>query len=110
MSLAEKMRELRSAKKVSLQGVADAVGVSKPHIWELEKGSTKNPSLDLLIKLAGFYGVTLDYLAGLDEQPSDMRYTALMRKLDPDSMTESDWKVIEQAFDFAINVMKEKKQ
>jgi len=109
MSLAKRLRELRAEKKASLQSVADKIGVSKPHIWELEKGKTKNPSLELLKKLASFYGVTLDYLAGVGEQePTDGRYSALLRKLDPENLSESDLKVIEQAVDFAVNIIKEK--
>lgn len=111
MSLAARLQQLRAEKKVSLQVVADAIFVSKPHVWELEKGKTKNPSLDLLKKLANYYGVTLDFLAGIGEnEVEDFRYNALLRKLDQESMSESDWKVVEQAIDFAINVMKERKQ
>tara|TARA_R110001606_G_scaffold377900_1_gene537352 strand:- start:70 stop:396 length:327 start_codon:yes stop_codon:yes gene_type:complete len=64
MSLSDRLTELRKAKKVSLQVVADAVGVSKTHIYELEKGKASNPSLNLLMGLADFYDVSLDYLAG----------------------------------------------
>ena len=111
MSLAERLRELRADKKVSLQAVADVIGVSKPHVWELEKGKTKNPSLELLKELAAFYGVTLDYLAGVGEPDlSDARYSAMLRKLDPENMSESDRKVVEQAIDFAFNVINDNKQ
>lgn len=110
MSLAERLRELRVEKGVSLQVVADVVGVTKPHVWELEKGKTKNPSLELLKKLANYYEVTMDFLAGEDEQDSsNVRYNALLRKLDPESMSESDWKVVEQAMDFAVKVIADKK-
>jgi transcriptional regulator with XRE-family HTH domain len=64
MSLSDRLTELRKAKKVSLQVVADAVGVSKTHVYELEKGTASNPSLNLLVALADFYDVSLDYLAG----------------------------------------------
>ena len=111
MSLAAKLRELRAGKKASLQAVADAVGVSKPHVWELEKGKTKNPSLDLLKQLAKFYGVSLDYLANMEDGTGgNVRYNALLRKIDPESMSESDWKVIESAIDFAVTMMEERKQ
>lgn len=111
MTLAERLRELRAEKKVSLQAVADAIGISKPHVWELEKGKTKNPSLDLLKQLAAFYDVSLDHLAGVGKpEDTDPRYSALLRKLDPENMSESDWKVVEQAMDFAVNVLKEKQK
>ncbi len=111
MALAERLRELRAHKQVSLQTVADTLNVSKPHVWELEKGKTKNPSLELLKELASFYNVSLDYLAGVGgNETNDPRYSALLRKIDPENMSESDWNVIEQAMDFAVNVIKQNKK
>lgn len=110
MSLAVKLRELRSEKKVSLQVVADEIGVSKPHVWELEKGKTKNPSLELLKELAGYYGVTLDYLAGVGEDRNESeRYHTLLRKLDPENMTDSEWDAVTSAIDFAMGLLKKGK-
>lgn len=111
MALAERLRMLRANRKISLQAVADGLGISKPHVWELEKGKTKNPSLELLKEIAKFYGVSLDYLAGTNTEEVDTeRYSALLRKLDPENMTESDWKVVEQAMDFAAKLIKEKRE
>lgn len=62
MSLGAKLNELRMRKGESLQQTADIVGVTKTHIWELEKGKSSNPSADLLRKLADHYKVTVDYL------------------------------------------------
>ncbi|MGJ8563103.1 MAG: hypothetical protein ACSHXY_06070 [Alphaproteobacteria bacterium] len=36
----------------SLQDVPDAVEVSKAHIWKIEKERAKNPSMDLVTRLA----------------------------------------------------------
>ena len=73
MSLGQKIKQLRLEKGVSLQAVADAVEASKPHIWELERGTSKNPSLELVSKLATYFGVTIDYLANIDDGNSDNR-------------------------------------
>lgn len=64
--LSKRLKALRVDKGVSLKVVGDAVGLSKTHIHELEHGTTKNPSLSSSVKLAKFYGVSLDYLAGID--------------------------------------------
>ncbi len=69
MSLSERLFELRQNAGVSLQTLADAVGVSKAHVWELEKGRTANPSFDLVRKLASYFGVTPDALTGQTETP-----------------------------------------
>lgn len=65
MGLGGRLKELRVRKGESLQQVADAVSASKPHIWELEAEKSKNPSLDLLTKLAQHFNVPISYL--LDE-------------------------------------------
>lgn len=62
MPLGQRLTKLRLAHDLSLQQVADAVGVSKAHIWELEKGRSSNPSIFLMKNLAAHFGVTLDDL------------------------------------------------
>lgn len=64
MGLGRKITDLRLKKKESLQQVANAVGVSKAHIWELEKGKTDNPSMGLVTRLADHFRVTVSYLVG----------------------------------------------
>lgn len=70
MSFAVRLNQLRLKKGQSLQDVADAVKVSKTHIWELEKGRSTNPSLEMLGKLAGHFGVTIRYLVGEEIESS----------------------------------------
>ena len=62
MAVGDRIKELRMRKGDSLQQVADAIGASKAHIWELEQNRSKNPSLDLLQKLASHFGTTISYL------------------------------------------------
>lgn len=64
VSIGARVKDLRVRKNQSLQAVADAVGASKAHIWEIERGGSKNPSMDLLTKLAEFFGVSVSYLVG----------------------------------------------
>ena len=64
MSVGARIEELRRRKGQSLQQVADAVGVSKAHIWELEKGRSSNPSFELVRRLAKHFGVSVEVLAG----------------------------------------------
>ena len=71
MGVGARIGELRRKKRESLQDVADAVGVSKAHIWELEKGRTENPSMALVTRLADHFSVTVAYLVGEDIEASD---------------------------------------
>ena len=66
MALGVKVKELRMKKNLSLQQVADGVGSSKAHIWEIETGKSKNPSIDSLTKLAEFFNVSVAFLIGED--------------------------------------------
>src|SRR3954454_264305 len=71
MSLDLRLCQLRRKKGQSLQDVADAVEVSKAHIWELEKGRTDNPSMALVTRFADHFGVSIRYLVGEDVHADD---------------------------------------
>lgn len=83
MSFAQKLHDLRISKGLSLQDVADAVSVSKAHVWNLEKGTTNNPSMDLVVKLAELFRVRVADLVGENpdaaEEPAEM--VAMFRDL-----------------------------
>jgi transcriptional regulator with XRE-family HTH domain len=70
MQLAQRLAQLRQNKGVSLQTVADAIGVSKAHIWGLERNKMSNPTLRLIKSLASYYGVGIDFL--MSEDPSSV--------------------------------------
>lgn len=69
LSFAARLKQLRIRKGESLQKAADAVSISKPHFWELEKGDSRNPGKELLERMAAHYQVTVAYLIG--EQTED---------------------------------------
>jgi transcriptional regulator with XRE-family HTH domain len=71
MGIGARITALRVSKKESLQQVADAVGVSKAHIWEIEKGRAENPSMGLVTRLAEHFGVGVAYLVGEDAEAPD---------------------------------------
>lgn len=60
-----KLKELRIIKGLSQQEVADYLHCSAVSYSRYETGN-RSPSLDILIKIADFFDVTLDYL--LDRQ------------------------------------------
>ena len=71
IKLAARLNQLRLRKAESLQDVATAVGVSKAHIWELEKGRADNPSMGLVTRLAEHFGVSVASLIGEDPGAPD---------------------------------------
>lgn len=92
MSLATKLKKLRVEKKTSLQQVADAVGVSKAHIWELERGTSANPGVDLLQKLANHFDVTVAFLTDGSFSANDAAAVQFFREIE--GLSNADLKVL----------------
>lgn len=64
--LGEQIRNLRKSKKMTLSVMAERVGITTSAIAAYENGA-RTPSLDILIKIAKLFNVTIDYLIGLDD-------------------------------------------
>jgi len=62
--LGENMRALRRQKGISLFRLAVEVGCTDRTLQALETGRAKNPTLELLLKLADFFNVSIDELVG----------------------------------------------
>jgi transcriptional regulator with XRE-family HTH domain len=96
MALADRIKTFRMKKRMSLQDVADAVGVSKAHIWDLETARSKNPSIELLKKLANCFGVGVADL--IEENPAaeeeGSRVLGMYRELK--DLSDRDLDVIQQ--------------
>jgi transcriptional regulator with XRE-family HTH domain len=64
MALAAKLKELRLKTGKSLQALADEVGASKAHIWDLETGRATNPTIELLTKISTALNTSISDLVG----------------------------------------------
>ncbi len=93
MPIGDKIKDLRAKKRESLQQVGDAVGVSKAHIWDLERGSSANPSLELLKKLADHFQVTVAYLADDLEVPENAAPLQFFREFDG-KLSDKAWETL----------------
>lgn len=56
-----KLREIRLEKRYKLKDIAEVAGVSIQAVHQWESGETM-PPVDKLVKVARFYGVTVDEL------------------------------------------------
>lgn len=77
----QRLRKFRMAKKLSLQELADRVGASKAHVWDLETGKTKNPSLGLLTEFSKALDVPILELVGETDKTEDPQLAPLFREL-----------------------------
>ena len=93
MSLAAKLKELRRKEGQSLQEVANGVGVSKAHIWELETGKSSNPGLEVLRNLAEHFKVTIAFLADDEAGHEGAASLQFFRELEGE-LSEKDWETL----------------
>lgn len=77
----QRLRKFRMAKKLSLQDLADAVGASKAHVWDLETEKTKNPSLALLTHFSRALDVPIKDLVGETDETDNPQLAPLFRDL-----------------------------
>lgn len=68
MDLANRLRERRERRGLKNSQVALYMGLSTAHVSNIESGS-REPSLDLLVRLAEYYRCSIDYLLGLTDDP-----------------------------------------
>ena len=96
---AARLKELRLKKGLSLQEVADAAKASKAHVWELETGKSRNPSIELIKKLADLFEVGVADLIGEnpDSPREDSELVAMFRDLK--QVTDSDRELIKSILD-----------
>jgi transcriptional regulator with XRE-family HTH domain len=77
MPFGDRLKDLRLRKGQSLQQVAYAIDASKAHVWELESNRSKNPSLDLLRKLANHFDTSVSFLV---EEGDTTKATEFVRR------------------------------
>lgn len=65
--LAKRLRRLRELNDLEQLEIAELVGITI-YSYQKYEYSTATPRLPQLVKLAQFYGVTLDYLVGLQDE------------------------------------------
>lgn len=69
----ERMRALRESMNYSQMKVAEIFGVGQSSVVRYEKGEA-SPSLELLVKMADYYDVSLDYILGRTDNPQGKLY------------------------------------
>lgn len=63
MSIGDNVRQLRIARQMTQQELADGVGIKQPTVAQIERG-TKALSLALAMDMAIFFGCSLDCITG----------------------------------------------
>lgn len=91
-----RLRELRKSRNLSQQKVADSIGCSAASYSRYETGQ-RGISIDLLVRLADYYKVSVDYLLGRSE-PTESSLSQYEKAL-VDASRNTDWNVREIVLD-----------
>lgn len=78
MSMGERIRKRRQELKLSQHELAEASGVSRPTIADIERGRRTTLTTDTAKALARALGVSIDYLVGTWEEETDPAPAALV--------------------------------
>ena len=87
--LSQKLKDLRTQKKLTLDQLSEQSGLSKSYIWELENRESQRPSAEKLSALSRVLGVSIDYFLEDVHSPEDRHLDEAFfrgyRNLDSDS-------------------------
>lgn len=64
-----RIRDIRNDKGLTQEQIAEFLHVSQNTYSQYEIGTTRFP-LDVVVKLAEYYNVSMDYLVGLTDEPA----------------------------------------
>lgn len=68
-TLPERLVQLQIEHKLLKKDIAEAVGISTMAYYRYESGK-RLPDVAILIKLADFYNISIDYLLGRSDDPT----------------------------------------
>jgi len=68
MSFSDRIIQLKNERKLLQKDIASSVGLSLRAYQYYEKGQ-KEPTLSVLLRLADYFDVSLDYLVGRSDDP-----------------------------------------
>ena len=60
-AIGKRIRACRESRRLSLDELAERIGMSKTGLWQIEAGKSE-PMARTVMKLSLFFGVTTDYL------------------------------------------------
>lgn len=74
-TLAELTKKARYDKRVAINVAAKEIGIAQSHLHAIEKGKKLKPKMDILYRIAEYYGIPSDKVClSAERVPSDIFY------------------------------------
>ncbi len=67
----KRLKDLREDRDLTQEELVEILNMHKTTYTNYEQGK-REPPFELIIKLAKFYNVTIDYIAGLTDTPTEL--------------------------------------
>lgn len=76
-----RIKELREKNNLTLRGLGKEINMSSSRISQYETGK-REPKLETWQSLADFFNVSVPYLQGIEEIPSDLNFSTKQEAID----------------------------
>ena len=87
MKINENLKKLRTSKNLSQSDMAEILNVSLSSYQKYERDKNNvTPSLEVLERIADYYGITLDYLLGREPLPDPFADFHLTKEIEDDML------------------------
>jgi len=73
--IGQRIRELREQRDIKQEQLAEILNINKATLSRIERGETKTVGSDILMKLAEYFGVSIDFLVGYTCMPDPKNYS-----------------------------------
>ena len=81
MTTFEQIKKLSDERKISLKDLANKLGFGENYFYNM-KNAKSSPSSEVLLKVADYFHVSVDYLLGREERPAPQFTPELLDAID----------------------------
>ena len=99
----ERFNELLKSRGINAVTLAKEIGVPKSIVYEWHSGA-RDPSLENMLRVADYFGVSLEYLTGREDQETDIEKELLVLLRAARDISVEDHDALVNSFKSNLNI------
>ncbi|MBQ8255091.1 MAG: helix-turn-helix transcriptional regulator [Clostridia bacterium] len=99
----ERFNELLKSRGINAMGLAKEIGVPKSIVYEWKSGM-RDPSLENMLRIADYFGVSLEYLTGREDEETDIEKELLVLLRAARDISVEDHDALVNSFKSNLNI------
>ena len=99
----ERFNELLKSRSINAVTLAKELGVPKSIVYEWRSGA-RDPSLENMLRVADYFGVSLEYLTGREDQETDIEKELLVLLRAARDISVEDHDALVNSFKSNLNI------